>query len=230
MTSKTYAYIFSSLYAVVLVVAFFCVRISVRPQDKPQSDIIYIEMVKPEEKKIEKPKSPPRDIPTPKSKEAPRHEKPAPKNNSQEASGKAEEVRTVNQKALFQMPKDGVDKPADVGNKYAKQDTIAKAKGSSQGLKPAGNQFLDAGLQGRGLNGSLPMPIYPPGNVYGKVVVLVDVNMAGVVTSASYTQSGSTTQDPALVNAAVAAAKKARFKEAAAPTIGGRITYVFKVK
>ena len=231
MTSKAYAYIFSSLYAVVIVALLLWVRISVRPQESQEVSIIYIEMVQPEEKPIEKPKSQPRDVVKPKvSNEAPRHEKPAPKNNSQEAAGKAEEVRTVNQKALFQMPKDGVDKPEDVGNKEAKQSTENTAKGEAQGLKPAGNQFVDEGLRGRGLNGSLPRPIYPPGNVEGKVVVKVDVNMAGVVTSATFTQAGSTTQDPALIAAAIAAAKKARFKEASAPTIGGRITYIFRVK
>ena len=232
MTSKAYAYIFSSLYVVLLAVLLIYVRIYVTPHERDENNIIYIEMVEPPvEEPIEQPESPPREVPTPKVKDdAPRHEKPAPQNNSQEAAGKAEEVRTVNQRALFQMPKDGVDKPEDVGNKYGKPDTVNSAKGTNPCLKPAGNQFLDAGLQGRGLNGSLPRPIYPPGNVEGKVVVIVDVNMAGVVTAASYSAQGSTTQDKELISAAIAAAKKARFNEASAPTIGGKITYVFKVK
>lgn len=224
MSSKHYAYIFSALYVVLLAVVFRFGELSIRPKEQPQSDIIYIEYVKPEPPPKPKPK------PAPKVKEAPRHENLAPRDNSQQAAGKAEETRTVNQRALFKMSKDGADKPANAGNPYAKQDTVTTATGTGGGLNPIGNEMLDEGLQGRGLVGALPQPIYPAGNKGGKVVVKVAVNQAGVVTDASYEPKGSTTSDKALIDAALAAARKARFAESRALIQGGRITYVFRMK
>ncbi len=224
MKSKYYAYIFTALYVVFTAVAFRFGEITIREKVKPQSDIIYIEMVKPEPPPKPKPK------PRPKVKEAPRHERLAPRDNTQQASGKAEETRTVNQKALFKMSKSGADKPANAGNPYAKQDTVATASGTGGGLNPVGNDALDEGLQGRGLVGSLPQPIYPAGNRGGKVVIRVAVNQSGVVTEAAYEPKGSTTSDKALVDAALVAARKARFTESKAFVQGGRITYLFRMK
>ncbi len=75
-----------------------------------------------------------------------------------------------------------------------------------------GNDQLDEGLRGRGLVGNLPLPEYP-GNTSGKIVIRVAVNQHGVVTSAAYEPKGSTSSDAALIAAAIAAAKKARFTE-----------------
>jgi TonB family protein len=72
--------------------------------------------------------------------------------------------------------------------------------------------------------------MYPAGNKGGKVVVRVAVNQSGVVTEAAYEPKGSTTSDKALVDAALAAARKARFTESKAFVQGGRITYVFRMK
>ena len=224
MRSRDYAYIFSALYVALLAVAFRYGEFTIRPKEQPQSDIIYIEYVKPEPPPKPKPK------PAPKVKEAPRHENLAPRDNSQQSEGKAEETRTVNQRALFKMSKDGADKPANAGNPYARQDTVATATGTGGGLNPIGNEALDDGLQGRGLIGALPQPIYPAGNKGGKVVVRVAVNQSGVVTEASYEPKGSTTSDKDLVNAALAAARKARFTESRAFVQGGRITYIFRMK
>lgn len=224
MESKHFAYIFTALYVVLLAVAFRFGEFSIRPNEQPQSDIIYIEYVEP------KPAPKPKPQPVPKVKEAPRHEKLAPRDNTQQASGKAEETRTVNQRALFKMAKDGVDKPTNGGNPYARKDTVTVASGTGGGLNPIGNEALDEGLQGRGLVGALPQPIYPAGNKSGKVVVKVVVNQMGVVTEASYEPKGSTTNDKALVDAALAAARKARFAEAKVFQQGGRITYIFRMK
>jgi TonB family protein len=128
------------------------------------------------------------------------------------------------------MAKSGADKAANAGNPYAKQDTVATAAGTGGGLNPIGNEALDEGLQGRGLVGALPQPIYPAGNKGGKVVVRVAVNQSGVVTEAAYEPKGSTTSDKALVDAALAAARKARFTESKAFVQGGRITYLFRMK
>ena len=224
MKSKHFAYIFTAVYVVLLAVAFRFGEFSIRPKEQPQSDIIYIEYVKPEPPPKPKPK------PVPKVKEAPRHENLAPRDNTQQASGKAEETRTVNRRALFKMSKDGADKPANAGNPYARQDTVTTAAGTGGGLNPIGNDALDEGLQGRGLVGALPQPKYPAGNKGGKVVVRVAVNQSGIVTEAAYEPKGSTTSDKALVDAALAAARKARFAESKAFVQGGRITYVFRMK
>lgn len=224
MESKHYAYIFSAVYLILLVLVFRFGEFSIRPKEQPQSDIIYIEYVKPEPPPKPKPK------PASKVKEAPRHEHLASRDNSQQASGKAEETRTVNQRALFKMSKGGVDKAANAGNPYARKDTVTTAAGTGGGLNPIGTDALDEGLQGRGLIGSLPQPNYPKGNKSGKVVVDVVVNQEGVVIDASYNQMGSTTNDKALVDAAVSAARKARFTEGKAFKQGGRITYIFRMK
>lgn len=205
-----------------LVVIFLTAKVNTRPKSIHESDIIYIDMVKEEPPK---PKSPPR----PKVKEAPRHENFSTKDNTQQASGKAEVTRTVNPKALFKMSKDGADKATNAGNPYAHKDTVTTAAGSGGGLNPIGNEALDEGLQGRGLVGSLPQPIYPAGNRGGKVVIRVTVNRNGVVTEAAFEPKGSTTSDKALVDAALVAARKARFTESRAYLQGGRITYIFKM-
>ena len=225
MSSKYYAILSLVIYVASFGGVLCLAEVSVRPKDIPQGDVIYVV-------EIEKPTPPPPPPPPPpKVKEAPRHERPSTKvDNTRQVSGTDQQTRTVNNRALFKMSKSGADEPRNAGNPYAKQDTVAKASGTGGGLNPAGNDALDEGLQGRGLVGALPQPIYPPGNKGGKVVVKVVVNRAGVVTDATYEQKGSTTSDTALVNAAIAAARKARFTESQAFAQGGRITYLFKMK
>ena len=227
MSSKHFAYLFSALYVVVLFFAFRFGRFTIKPSEQHQSDIIYIEYVA-----TPPPPPKPKPLPKPKVKEAPRHENLATRDNFQQVSGEAEVTRTVNKRALFKMSKDGADKPDNAGNPNAKRDTETKASGKGGGLNPIGSEALDEGLQGRGLVGSLPQPVYPAGNKRGtyKVVVRVVVNQNGAVTDASYEQNGSTTNDKAFVDAALAAARKARFTESKAYSQGGKITYVFITK
>lgn len=224
MESKHFAYIAFSAYVVILAGLLLFGKVDIRPKNRPEGDVIYIEMVKPT------PPPKPKPQPQPKVKEAPRHEHFAPRDNSQQVAGKAEESRTVNPKALFKMSKSGADKPANAGNPYAKQDTVATAAGTGGGLNPMGNESLDEGLQGRGLVGSLPQPVYPAGNRGGRIVIRVTVNQAGQVTEAAYEPKGSTSSDNELIEAAIAAARKARFTESRAFIQGGRITYVFRME
>jgi colicin import membrane protein len=83
-------------------------------------------------------------------------------------------------------------------------------------------------LQGRNLIGSLPKPVY---NVQesGRVVVRIVVDREGRVTHAEHRLQGSTTTSSALINAAIDAARKARFNsDPNAPSSQeGTITYVF---
>ena len=76
----------------------------------------------------------------------------------------------------------------------------------------------------------MPLPEYPAGNRGGKVVVRVTVDRTGSVTDAVYEPKGSTTSDAALVQAALKAARRAKFTESRAFIQGGTITYLFKMK
>lgn len=93
------------------------------------------------------------------------------------------------------------------------------------GLGSSGSGFS---LQGRNLIGSLPKPVY---NVQesGRVVVRIVVDREGRVTHAEHRLQGSTTTSSALINAAIDAARKARFNSDPNATSSqeGTITYVF---
>ena len=64
----------------------------------------------------------------------------------------------------------------------------------------------------------------------GKVVVDVTVDASGRVTYASYRAQGSTTNSKRLVDAAVEAARKARFSSSESLMQTGTITYVFTLE
>ena len=105
-------------------------------------------------------------------------------------------------------------------------DPNAKNYGEGKGL---GDKGIGYSLQGRSPQGGrLPKPAYTA-NEEGIVVVRVTVDRNGNVTSASYQAKGSTTTSQKLINAAVKAARKARFNqdnEADAFQVG-TITYRF---
>ncbi|MFR0764142.1 MAG: TonB family protein [Alistipes communis] len=58
--------------------------------------------------------------------------------------------------------------------------------------------------------------------------IRVTVDASGRVTGASYEPKGSTTDAAELIEAAKAAARKARFTESRATVQGGTITYIFR--
>ena len=109
--------------------------------------------------------------------------------------------------------------------------TGAGAQGAPDGNSPTGAAAGSAGwgtvdMGGRGLNGSLPRPTFDV-NASGVVVVSIAVDAAGNVTSAAVGK-GTTTSDRALRDAAVAAAKRAKFQpRPGAGTQTGTITYRF---
>lgn len=93
-----------------------------------------------------------------------------------------------------------------------------------------GDGRVAGGLGGRGVVNS--PPVRENSQVSGRVVIKVCVAPDGTISSADYTQSGSSTANAQLVNAAIANAKKWRFK--ADPTAPqqqcGTVTYDFKVQ
>ncbi len=64
----------------------------------------------------------------------------------------------------------------------------------------------------------------------GRVVVRVCVNSSGQVSEATFTQRGSTTGDPDLVNTAIKFSRQYRFSESSVDRQCGTITFDFKVK
>lgn len=208
------------LYASVLAGAFVFVSFDFsRIVEKP-ADTIEIELVEPVPE-------PPR--PAVARTVQPRvHEQPAPQEQVARSEGTDETTRTPNPKALFKMSKSGADEPDNAGNPRAKTGE-EKTSGKGPGLDAEGMDQLDRGLQGRGLIGDLPRPAYP-GNASGKVVVLVTVGASGRVERAVFEPKGSTTSDRRLIDAALAAARKARFSESTAATQGGTITYIFRME
>lgn len=71
---------------------------------------------------------------------------------------------------------------------------------------------INYSLIGRSPSGKFPKPDYPPGNVYGKVVINIKVDKYGKVISVGVGK-GTTTNDEALILSAKQAAWKVRFNE-----------------
>ncbi len=213
---QLYAGVATVMYVIVVVALLLLTYLPI--SEKIESEMMVIEI-------IDEPKPEPKPVVTA---QAPRHENLSTNQNSQQVSGTDEVTQTVNQRAIFRSNKGGVDEEQDLGNPYAKQDEENKASGSGGGLNSVGNNQLDEGLRGRGLVGSLPVPSYP-GNVSGKIVIRVSVDQHGKVTQATYEPKGSTSSDAGLINAAIAAAKRAQFTESRSFMQGGTITYNFKL-
>jgi TonB family protein len=223
MRSRYYAILATILYGVGIAVAMLYGVIYIEPKPIKEAELFveFIETVP--EVSTESMTSPSPDM-------AEKHQVVAEQDSSQLTEGAAPKTQTVNPRALFKMNQGGVDNAENSGNPYAQQSEEDSSSGRDSGLNPVGTEALDEGLQGRGLVGTLPMPTYPAGNRGGKVVVRVAVDREGKVTAATYEPKGSTTSDSSLVEAAIEAAKRARFTESAAFVQGGTITYIFKLK
>lgn len=211
----------TAVYALLLIGSFALVSFDFRQiHDKP-GDTITIDFTEPPAPEPPKPRV--RTATEPRV-----HDRTAPVEQTAQVSGKDETTQTPNPRALFNMNKGGADEPDNAGNPRAPEGED-KASGTGPGLNPDGLDQLDQGLQGRGLVGDLPKPSYP-GSKSGKVIVRVTVDASGRVTSAAYEPKGSTTDAAELVEAAKAAARKARFTESRAAVQGGTITYVFRME
>ena len=198
---RRWATVATAVYALLLIGSFALVSFDFRQiHDKP-GDTITIDFTEPPAPEPPKPRV--RTATEPRV-----HDRTAPVEQTAQVSGKDETTQTPNPRAP-----EGED----------------KASGTGPGLNPDGLDQLDQGLKGRGLVGDLPKPSYP-GSKSGKVIVRVTVDASGRVTSAAYEPKGSTTDAAELVEAAKAAARKARFTESRAAVQGGTITYVFRME
>ncbi|WP_418992279.1 TonB family protein [Alistipes sp.] len=217
---RRWAAIAAAAYAALLAGSFALVTFDFTPIVEKPGDTILVDFTEP-------PPEPPR--PVVKAAPEPRvHDVAAPVERTAQVAGKDETTQTPNPRALFRMSKGGPDESADAGNPRAPEGED-KASGTGPGLNPDGLDQLDKGLQGRGLVGDLPKPAYP-GTKSGKIVIRVTVGPRGDVTGAAFEPKGSTESDARLVEAALAAARKARFTESRAAVQGGTITYVFRME
>lgn len=216
---RRWATVAAAAYALLLAVAFASVSFDFRQIRSKPGETLEIDFTP----APEPPRPPVKSAPEPRM-----HDVAAPEERTAQVAGKDETTRTPNPKALFKMNKGGVDEPDDAGNPHAPEGED-KASGTGSGLNTDGLDQLDKGLRGRGLVGDLPKPAYP-GQRSGKVVVSVTVNARGEVTGAAFEPKGSTVSDARLIEAALAAARKARFTESRAAVQGGTITYIFRME
>lgn len=115
-----------------------------------------------------------------------------------------------------------------------KGSTGGSGTGNASGSTTAGNPVghgtsggYNWSLSGRNLQGKLTQPSYT-GTAEGRVVVEIRVDKNGNVVSAKR-GLGTNTGDQALIDAAIAEARKAKFSAGDGDVIGS-ITYVFKLK
>ena len=144
----------------------------------------------------------------------------------------AEKPREVNRKALFPGRTEGSSSRSE-GTETGKGnqgDPAGTPEGSHEGTG-TGTDGNSASLSGRSLVGGLPSPDYRAKD-QGRVVIEIVVDQQGRVTSAAYRAKGSTTQNNVLVNAALRAARGARFNvdESAPLSQTGTITYNFRMQ
>ena len=213
---RRWAMIATAVYGVLLAGSFALVSFDFSPVTDKPGDTILVDFTEP-------PRPPVKVANEPRV-----HDVAAPVEQTAQVAGKDPVTQTPNPKALFKMNKGGADEPDNAGNPRAPEGED-KASGTGPGLNPDGLDQLDQDLKGRGLVGDLPKPSYP-GEKGGKVVIRVTVDASGKVTGASFEPKGSTTDAAELIEAAKAAARKARFTESRAAVQGGTITYIFRME
>lgn len=139
--------------------------------------------------------------------------------------------RQVNQQALFKGRTEQSGSASEgstqgVGNQ-GNLEGSPQGDHAGTGQGTSGNSF---NLTGRNLIGALPIPEYGADD-QGKIVIQIVVSPKGDVTSASFQSAGSTTQNGTLVNAALRAAREAKFNVADSTTPQqGTITYIFRMQ
>lgn len=144
----------------------------------------------------------------------------------------SETPREVDRRALFPGRTEGSTATSDgTGQGVGNQGNLAGDPAGSHDGTGLGTSGGSADLHGRSLTSNLPRPDYNA-REQGRVIVEISVNQEGKVTSAIYRSIGSTTQNSTLVDAALRAARQARFNvDSNAPlSQQGIITYNFRIQ
>lgn len=143
----------------------------------------------------------------------------------------AQPTHEVNRRALFpgrSMTTDNASQGATVsasGNAGHESGGDGAADGTG-----IGSEGISFSLAGRRPVGSLPAPTYDS-DAQGRIVIEITVDAQGRVQTAAFNPLGSTTQDAALRNAALRAARAARFTASENNAVQtGTITYVFRLQ
>ena len=230
-TSKRYAAIVTLVVVAVVVfaVSFISVDVILRSESVERAIEIVPEMLEePQPKSKAERASVSSSL---KQQPAVNHKQVAPQEQEQQTRGEAEQTQTPNQNAMFKPITGNSAQSVPVGNRLAPKSDVESNSGNNDGFNLHGDASLDEGLSNRGTHdgGDVPKP-QKPKNKEGTVVVRVEVDASGVVTSATVQLDGTTTNDEELREKAIEAAKKARFRPSDRFLQGGTITYVFKLE
>lgn len=145
-----------------------------------------------------------------------------------EAAAKAKKAEEDAKKAKAQNAMAGLFGSGS-GDGSGSTQTTGSGSNTQKGTNPVGSGVSNGNvwsLNGRSLNGKLSTPQYNS-NSEGVVVVRIRVNAAGEVIEATK-GAGTNTADQQLIDAAINAAKNARFSSGSGDVIG-TITYKFKL-
>lgn len=148
------------------------------------------------------------------------------------ANASAEQPRQVNRRALFpgRSTTSEATSQGSGTNTAGNRGHESGGDGSSAGTG-TGTEGISFDLKGRRAIGSLPTPAYESNDAQGIVIVEITVDAAGRVQSAAFKPQGSTTQDARLLDAALKAARQARFTASEANAVQtGTITYEFRLR
>lgn len=210
---------------IALAVSFISISVSLEP--RRVADVV-VEFAEEPEKPVEKPKpkpvakaKPSTDVRKDNSPAHVKESKEEPK--SAQAKGEDEKTQTSNPKALFNLTEPLSTESVATGNSVAPDGDAESRHGEGQGYNLEGTDQLDEGLKGRGLREALPMP-RTAYNTAGEVVVRVEVDANGHVVSATMVKGS----DQTLIDLAIEAAKKAKFKKGDKTSVG-TITYGFNL-
>ena len=132
----------------------------------------------------------------------------------------AEQERQVNRRALFpgRSTSSNASSQGSGAQTAGNRGHESGGDGSSTGTG-TGNEGISFDLKGRRAIGSLPKPAYESNDAQGRVQ------------NTAFHPQGSTTQDARLLDAALQAARQARFSPSEANAVQtGTITYVFRLQ
>lgn len=161
------------------------------------------------------------------------HVQTAQNNQSSNAHDRSDtETREINRRALFPGRSTTSDAVSQGATRNASENSGSEAggDGSTSGTG-TGTEGISFDLKGRRPIGSLPRPGYDANDAQGIVIVEITVDDRGRVQAASFRPHGSTTQDARLLEAALKAARAARFTPSESNALQtGSITYIFRLQ
>jgi TonB family protein len=227
-TSRRIAAAVTAIVMAVVILGLCHLRftLDVVKEREPSLDIVFEELMEAPEPEQPRQQSAPTDQ---RRDKAPAHVEKAKTESSNQTTGQAEKTETINPNALFKPVVGNSAEQVPEGNRLAPDGEREQNRGEGSGYNLQGTDQLDAGLQGRGLREGLPKPATNY-KTSGTVVVRVEIDSNGNVTSAKVMLEGTTTTDAQLHKLAEEAARKAKFKPSERTLQGGTITYVFKLQ